>query len=166
MSLYISQVKKIKSLQVSSYLFVFFFWGGGGCWQNYIMSCRLPAVLTYLTVDLLTYVTCSTYLARDIYIRHFGPYIHMIFFLWLPKFYSSKRMLLTIIMQIYSIVNDFSLPNFSYVLLRMLTYVYLCTCFIGTSLIGDYFPNQDKRGNSYCRTCYDKAVCITSQSLL
>ena len=38
-------------------------------------------------------------------------------------------------MQIYSIFSDFSLPNFSYVWLRMLTYVYLCTCLIETSLL-------------------------------
>ena len=33
-------------------------------------------------------------------------------------------------------------------------------------LIGDYFPNPDKRGSHYYRTCYDKAAYIISQAWL
>ena len=33
-------------------------------------------------------------------------------------------------------------------------------------LIGDYFPNVDKRGIRYHRTCYDKAAPIISQAWL
>ena len=33
-------------------------------------------------------------------------------------------------------------------------------------LIGNYFPNPDKRGSHYYRTCYDKAAFIISQAWL
>ena len=33
-------------------------------------------------------------------------------------------------------------------------------------LIGDYFPNPDKRGSRYYRTCHDKAAYIISQAWL
>ena len=40
--------------------------------------------------------------------------------------------------------------------------LYISSCSI--ALIGDNFPNRDKRGSRYYRTCYDKAAYIISQA--
>ena len=76
----------------------------------------------------LTYVTCilRPTITLDIL-------VHILFLLLLPKCYSSKRILLTIIMQSYSILMASPiqiLVMYGYVCLHAFTYI--CTCLIAT----------------------------------
>ena len=86
---------------------------------------RLPVVFTYmyLAVDLC----CSRHL-HEIF---WSIYPYGTFLVVAKMLIQVKKILLTVIIQSNNIFNDFSLPNFSYVWLRTLTCVFLCTlCYV------------------------------------